>query len=120
MYTPKQFTVDPEQAAAFLSQVEAADLVTMTERGLIAEAGALGALRGHVARKNEQWQLPAVGEALVIVHGQNAYIHSGWYPSKAEHALDPRRVRLVVEAKAACGARRPEQAVTPIRYMRRV
>jgi len=42
-------------------------------------------LRGHVARKNEQWQLPAVGEALVIVHGQNAYIHPGWYPSKAEH-----------------------------------
>jgi transcriptional regulator len=94
VYTPKQFAVTAEDAAAFLSQVEAADLVTATERGLLAtflpllyvpEAGELGALRGHLARKNDQWKLPVTGEALVIVHGEDAYIHPGWYPSKAEH-----------------------------------
>ena len=45
-----------EEAAAFLATVEAADLVTMTEQGLLAtflpllyvpEAGELGAFRGH-------------------------------------------------------------------------
>jgi transcriptional regulator len=94
MYTPKQFSVDAQEAAAFLSRIEAADLVTMTEQGLLAtfmpllyvpEVGEYGALRGHLARKNEQWQRPAVGEALVIAHGDDAYIHPGWYPSKAEH-----------------------------------
>ena len=26
-----------------------------------------------------------MGEALVIAHGDDAYIHPGWYPTKAEH-----------------------------------
>jgi transcriptional regulator len=51
----------------------------------VSEVGALGAFRGHLARKNDQWKSPAVGDALVIAHGENAYIHPGWYPSKAEH-----------------------------------
>lgn len=94
MYTPKHFSVDDEQAAAFLSRVQAADLVTMTEEGLVAtflplifdgEAGAHGVLLGHVARKNDQWSRRPIGEALVIAHGEDAYIHPGWYPTKAEH-----------------------------------
>ena len=94
MYTPTHFAVDEEQAAAFLGRIEAADLVTMTEDGLAAtflpllfvpELGARGSLIGHVARKNDQWKRPAVGEALVIAHGEDAYVHPGWYPSKAEH-----------------------------------
>jgi transcriptional regulator len=94
MYTPKQFSVSAGDAAAFLSRIEAADLVTMTEQGLLAtflpllyvpEAGEYGVLRGHLARKNDQWRRPAIGEALVVAHGEDAYIHPGWYPSKAEH-----------------------------------
>jgi transcriptional regulator len=42
-------------------------------------------LRGHLARNNDQWRRPVVGEALVIVRGPDAYISPAWYPSKAEH-----------------------------------
>jgi transcriptional regulator len=94
MYTPSQFAVSDEQAAEFLAGIEAADLVTMTEDGLAAtflpvlfvpELGERGSLIGHVARKNDQWKRPAVGDALVIAHGEDAYVHPGWYPSKVEH-----------------------------------
>jgi transcriptional regulator len=94
VYTPSQFAVDDASAAAFLSSVRAADLVTVTEDGLVAtflpllfdpSLGEHGALLGHVARKNDQWKLRPIGEALVIVHGDDAYITPNWYPSKAEH-----------------------------------
>ena len=94
MYTPAHFAVDDEATAEFLSQIHAADLVTMTEDGLTAtflpvlfspELGGYGSMLGHVARKNDQWKRPAIGEALVIAHGDDAYIHPGWYPSKSEH-----------------------------------
>lgn len=94
MYTPAHFAVDQESAIEFLSNVRAADLVTMTDRGLVATflplyfdptVGDHGALQGHMARKNDQWARPPVGEALVIVRGEDAYITPGWYPSKAEH-----------------------------------
>jgi transcriptional regulator len=94
VYTPSQFAVDEESAAAFLATVRAADLVTMTEDGLVAtflpllfdpSIGEHGALLGHLARKNDQWKRPPIGEALVIVHGEEAYITPSWYPSKAEH-----------------------------------
>ncbi|MEM7740584.1 MAG: FMN-binding negative transcriptional regulator [Pseudomonadota bacterium] len=44
------------------------------------------ALVGHVARANKQWQATVPGTAAVasfIV--DDAYIHPGWYPSKAQH-----------------------------------
>jgi transcriptional regulator len=94
VYTPSHFAVDDETAAEFLSQLGAADLVTATEHGLLAtfmpfvfvpEIGEHGALHGHMARKNGQWQHAALGEALVIAHGEDAYVHPGWYPTKAEH-----------------------------------
>lgn len=94
MYTPAHFAVDDETAAAFLAQVEAGDLVTATEDGLVstflpllydAEAGERGSLLCHVARMNDQWKRPVLGEALVILHGQDAYISPGWYATKREH-----------------------------------
>jgi transcriptional regulator len=94
VYTPSQFAVDEESVAAFLAHVRAADLVTMTEDGLVAtflplifdpSLGEHGALQGHLARKNDQWKRQPLGEALVIVHGDDAYITPSWYPSKAEH-----------------------------------
>ena len=42
-------------------------------------------LRGHVARNNEQWRREPIDEALVVVHGPDAYITPNWYASKAEH-----------------------------------
>ena len=94
MYTPAHFAVDEDSARAFLSAIEAADLVTVTEQGLVAtflpfvfapERGEVGSLIGHVARKNDQWKLVPIGQALVIAHGLDAYVSPSWYPSKAEH-----------------------------------
>jgi transcriptional regulator len=94
VYTPDHFAVDEECAREFLSGLEAADLITMTENGLIATFlplvlapghGNAGALVGHVARKNEQWKLAPIGQALVIAHGDDSYISPSWYASKTEH-----------------------------------
>ncbi len=94
MYVPAHFAVDDAQVRELLVHHGAADLITMTDQGLLAtllpfvfapEAGPHGALLGHVARNNDQWRVPARGESLVIVRGADAYISPGWYQSKAEH-----------------------------------
>ena len=94
MYTPAHFRADDETAADFLASVRAADLVTVTDEGLVAtflpmlydpERGTHGALVGHVARNNDQWRRPPTGEAMVIAHGPDSYISPSWYASKAEH-----------------------------------
>jgi transcriptional regulator len=94
VYVPTAFTPDDATVRELLSRPQAADLVTMTEDGLVAtflpfvydpDEGEHGVLRGHLARNNDQWKRPAVGEALVIVHGPDAYITPNWYASKAEH-----------------------------------
>jgi transcriptional regulator len=53
---------------------------------LDAQAGALGVLRGHVARANPMWsdRVEAHG-ALAIFHGADGYISPSWYPAKREH-----------------------------------
>ncbi|HEY1823770.1 MAG TPA: FMN-binding negative transcriptional regulator [Trebonia sp.] len=109
MYIPAHFAPDAAQVDELLRNQGAADLVTLTEQGLVAtmlpfiyvpparpgtagpdapgprSAGQQGALHGHLARNNDQWRLGAAGESLVIVHGPDAYITPGWYASKAEH-----------------------------------
>jgi transcriptional regulator len=50
-----------------------------------ADAGELGLLWGHFARKNDHWQQPVVGEAMAIVRGPDAYITPTWYETKREH-----------------------------------
>ncbi|MET1021241.1 MAG: FMN-binding negative transcriptional regulator [Arthrobacter sp.] len=94
MYVPPHFAVDQGALRDLLSIPGAANLVTSTERGLLAtllpfvydpEVGEHGALLGHLARNNEQWRLPALGEALVIIQRSDAYISPSWYASKAEH-----------------------------------
>jgi transcriptional regulator len=99
MYVPAHFAPDEAQVDELLRNHGAADLVTLTSQGLVAtmlpfiyvpsqESGAgapLGALHGHLARNNPQWKLDAVGEALAIVRGPDAYITPGWYASKVEH-----------------------------------
>ena len=94
MYVPSHFAADQDAVTELLSNPGAANLVTSTERGLLAtllpfvfdpEAGDHGALLGHLARNNDQWLLPALGESLVIIQRHDAYISPSWYASKAEH-----------------------------------
>ncbi len=44
-----------------------------------------GVLTGHLARNNDQWRRPVLGEAMVIMRGPDSYISPSWYPSTAEH-----------------------------------
>ncbi len=98
MYIPPHFAAgDPEDVAAFVDQVGAADLVTSDGSRLVATllpviwersatAGEHGRLLGHMALANPQWasaaeQMPG----LAIVHGPQAYISPSWYPSAREH-----------------------------------
>ena len=94
MYVPAHFAVDEAAVHELLARHGAADLVTLTDEGLVAtmlpfayvpEAGTRGSLHGHLARNNAQWKLPARGEALAIVRGPDAYISPSFYASKAEH-----------------------------------
>ena len=81
--------------AAMIAAHPMAQLVTMTDDGLVAtplpmlyEPGdeGLGSLVGHVARANRQWaQASTDVEALAIFTGANAYVSPNWYPSKREH-----------------------------------
>lgn len=44
-----------------------------------------GALLGHLARTNDQWQLPVQGEDLVTLRGPDAYVRPQAYASTVEH-----------------------------------
>ena len=94
MYIPAHFAADDAVVDELLAKHGAADLITATEDGLIATmlpfayepaAGEHGALYGHVARNNDQWRKPALGESLAIVRGPDAYVSPSWYAAKAEH-----------------------------------
>lgn len=94
MYVPAHFAASDSEIRELLTHHGAADLVTSTGSALTATllpfvydptVGDHGALLGHLARNNDQWQHPVVGEALVIVRGPDGYVSPSWYPSKAEH-----------------------------------
>lgn len=94
MYIPAHFAPGPGAVRHLLAHPGAANLVTMTEAGLMAtllpfvhepaESGH-GSLHGHLARNNAQWSSAPQGEALVIIQGPDAYVSPSWYASKAEH-----------------------------------
>ncbi|MEO8570593.1 MAG: FMN-binding negative transcriptional regulator, partial [Chloroflexota bacterium] len=99
MYVPAHFKPDDAVVVDLLRNPGAANLITVTAEGLMATMlplvhdeggsrpglGPWGALLGHVARNNPQWRVPAIGEAMVIVQGPDAYISPAWYATKAEH-----------------------------------
>ena len=94
MYIPAHFAVDDGAVKDLLAKHGAADLITLTDDGLLAtmlpfayepSAGEHGTLYGHVARNNDQWRKPARGESLAIVRGPDAYVSPSWYAAKAEH-----------------------------------
>jgi transcriptional regulator len=54
---------------------------------LYAREGKHVTFRGHWARANPQWR--DASEALLIVHGPDAYVSPSWYPDKDEEARVP-------------------------------
>ncbi len=93
MYVPQHFALSAADVSELLSGIQAADLVTAHEHGIVAtylpfvfdpDAGEHGSLLTHVARNNRQWSDAPTGEALVIVHGVDHYISPTWLPSYAE------------------------------------
>jgi transcriptional regulator len=94
MYVPRHFAVDEATTRELLTGMRAGDLVTATEDGLVAtylpllydaDRGEHGVLLGHVARNNDQWKRPPVGQAMVIARGPDGYVSPAWYATKAEH-----------------------------------
>ena len=99
VYVPAHFQPTEADVVDLLTHAGAIDLVTVTSRGILAtmlpivwdapgsraDIGPFGALRGHVARKNDQWREPVIGEAMAIVRGPDAYVTPSWYATKREH-----------------------------------
>jgi transcriptional regulator len=102
MYIPAHFAAGDSTVRDLLARHGAADLITLTEDGLLAtmlpfayepsapgestgQGARWGALYGHVARNNDQWRKAALGESLAIVRGPDAYVSPSWYAAKAEH-----------------------------------
>ncbi|MEO4046867.1 FMN-binding negative transcriptional regulator [Pseudomonas sp. CAU 1711] len=97
MFRPTAFRQD--DLATLHAQIDACGLALVSSAGpqglqashlpLLLEPGEgeFGTLYGHFARANPQWRdLAAGAEVLVVFSGPEAYVHPGWYPSKAEHA----------------------------------
>ena len=91
MYVPEYFKPDDEQVRELLRHHGAVDLVTSTPDGLrstmlpMVWVESENVLLGHVARKNDHWQQPVLGEAMAIVRGPDSYITPTWYETKREH-----------------------------------
>jgi transcriptional regulator len=94
MYVPKHFAADDAVVHDLLVNHGAGNLITNTADGLLAtllpfiydpSGGEYGVLLGHVARNNQQWKTPVLGEALAIVAGPDAYISPSAYATKREH-----------------------------------
>jgi transcriptional regulator len=94
MYIPPAFRdEDAASLHAVIREARLATLVTTTASGLMAtpmpllldaRSGSRGVLLGHMAKANPQWSAPAIGEALVIFMGPDAYVTPSWYATKRE------------------------------------
>ena len=95
MYTPPAFKEDdPAEIRRMMREARLSVLVTATPEGPIGTPlpliydendGERGAIHGHLARANRQWQVPVIGEALAIFTGPDAYVTPSWYTAKREH-----------------------------------
>ena len=95
MYVPPAFAEDRTSTLhEFMRHAGLVTLVTQTSKGLIAShvpvlldpaPAPYGTLLGHLARPNPQSQ-GAIGNALAIFHGPDAYITPSWYETKRENA----------------------------------
>jgi transcriptional regulator len=94
MYLPRHFEQHDRAAlVALMRERPLATLVVPTPAGpsadlipleYVADEGAHGTLRGHVARANPLWQ-HAGAPVLAVFTGPEAYVSPGWYASKREH-----------------------------------
>jgi len=94
MYIPSHFKLaELGSVHAAIHAARLASLVTATSEGLIAtplpmilddSEGEYGTLYGHVAKPNPQWKTPAIGEAMAIFMGPDAYVTPSWYVTKQE------------------------------------
>jgi transcriptional regulator len=95
MHVPPTFREeDPEALRAIIGAAPLCQFVTATAEGPIATPlpmlldtteGGFGTLYGHLAKPNPQWREPALGDALAIFMGSDAYVTPNWYASKREH-----------------------------------
>ena len=91
MYVPRFNRLDDEaELRRMVAEARVGWLVTSAE-GAVPQATLLPVIwRGdtviaHLARANRHWRAIADGSpALLIVTGPDAYVHPGWYASKAE------------------------------------
>jgi transcriptional regulator len=91
MYVPRHFEVtDTAWCHALMRAQSFAMMITADDAGapfvthlpmlLDAGRGALGTLRGHVARANPHWRYLAAGRPTVVVFaGAHAYVSPSWY-----------------------------------------
>jgi transcriptional regulator len=114
MYLPKHFEqADRDALVALMRERPLATLVIATPDGptadlipleYVAEGGAHGTLRGHVARAKPLWKHAGV-QALAVFTGPDAYVSPNWYPSKREHGkVVPTWNYTMVQARGALRA----------------
>lgn len=94
MYLPTAFRIeDLGSVHAAIRAARLANLVTATAEGpqvtplplLLDETeGEFGTLYGHLARGNAQWRAPALGPAVAVFMGPDAYVTPSWYVTKQE------------------------------------
>jgi transcriptional regulator len=100
VYLPPTFAwADLAEVGAFVDAAQSADLVTFDgvrpvatlmpviwDRPAQPGEGDWGHVLGHLAIANDQWRTAQPGaQALMIVHGPQAYISPSWYESTARH-----------------------------------
>ncbi|MDX8499378.1 FMN-binding negative transcriptional regulator [Mesorhizobium sp. VK4C] len=94
MYIPPAFRDDDhESLSATIRAARLATLVTATADGPLAtplplfldeSEGDHGVIYGHVAKANQQWRVPPLGDGLAIFMGPDAYVTPAWYQTKQE------------------------------------
>jgi transcriptional regulator len=95
MYIPEAFRIDDLPSLHDAMDASGlSNLVTATAEGpmatplplfLVRDEGPYGTLYGHLARANPHWKLPALGDAMALFMGPEAYISPSWYAAKREH-----------------------------------
>ncbi|KFC62381.1 Transcriptional regulator [Bosea sp. LC85] len=94
MYTPPAFRDDDSDSLrATIRAARLANFVTATADGVLAtplplfleeSEGEHGVLYGHLAKANPQGRSAALGDALAIFMGPDAYVTPSWYEAKQE------------------------------------
>jgi len=94
MYVPTPFRPDSATIKTLIDSHATGQLITATADGPLAtlvpwvhhdNGTEYGRLLGHLARGNDHWHTPHLGDALVVMSGPQGYISPSWYAAKHEH-----------------------------------